>query len=70
MKKEAKRLLGAAIGYVNTFAYCMFIHWAGGDGFIRGMVMKATLVGASLIGLIGAAAGFMAAYALTENDKE
>lgn len=70
MKKETKRLLGAAMGYVNTFAYNMFLHWAGGDEFERGMVIKTSLVGASLIGLIGAAAGFMAAYALTENDKE
>ena len=70
MKKEAKRLLGAAMGYVNTFAYCMFIHWAGGDEFARGMVMKAALVGASILGFIGAAIGFIVAYALTENDKE
>ena len=70
MKKETKRLLGAAMGYVNAFAYCMFIHWAGGDEFARGMIMKSTLVGASLLGFIGAAVGFMVTYALTENDKE
>lgn len=70
MKKEAKRLLGAATGYANTFAYGMFLHWVGGDEFVRGMIMKSTLVGASLLGFIGAAVGFMAAYALTENDKE
>lgn len=32
--------------------------------------MKSTLVGASLLGFIGAVAGFMVTYALTENDKE
>jgi hypothetical protein len=70
MKKETKRLIGAALGYANTFAYNMFLHWAGGDEFVRGMNMKISLVGASLIGIIGAVVGFMVAYALTENDKE